>query len=442
EDENAYWQQEVNYSIQVTLNDSLHELNAYLEIEYINNSPDTLKYIWFHLWPNAYKDHSTAFAKQLLDNGQTDFYFSKSSQRGYIDKLEFKVDDINVNWEIDPDNIDICKIILIDPIKPGGEIVITTPFHVKIPETFSRLGHEGQSYQISQWYPKPAVYDHKGWHPIPYLDQGEFYSEFGSFDVKLTLPDNYVVGATGDLQTASEIEWLNEKAEQTASTIIFSNIQTHPPSSRTTKTLHYKQDNIHDFAWFADKRYHVLKDEVVFKRSKKKVTTWAMFTNQNPQLWKGSMEHIKGAIKFYSKEVGEYPYNQVTVVQGALSASGGMEYPTITVISGIKDNPSLERVIVHEVGHNWFYGILGSNERLHPWMDEGINSYYEARYTKEKHFTRTFLGKIDSGSLGKFLDFKDYPLRTETELFYLFIAISPAVSYKLLNQFSFLPKVY
>ena len=131
--------------------------------------------------------------------------FNDPELRGYIDSLDFKVEGNQVQWDLLPGFPDICKIILNTPLKPGDTIYITTPFHVKIPEgVTSRLGHIGESYQISQWYPKPAVYDKSGWHQMPYLDQGEFFSEFGSFDVSITLPANYVVGATGNLQNEEE----------------------------------------------------------------------------------------------------------------------------------------------------------------------------------------------------------------------------------------------
>ncbi|MCK7473948.1 MAG: hypothetical protein MZV49_11405 [Rhodopseudomonas palustris] len=184
------------------------------EIEYINNSPNELEYIYFHLWPNAYKNGETALAKQ---KGKFNNWHEYESMIGYIDSLDFKINGQSAKWEIDSKHIDIRKLILNNPLKPGEKIKITTPFYVKIPYcTISRLGHGGQSYQITQWYPKPAVYDKYGWHQFPYLNMGEFYSEFGSFDVSITLPQNYVVGATGDLQNPEELIWLDELAKRTA----------------------------------------------------------------------------------------------------------------------------------------------------------------------------------------------------------------------------------
>jgi len=172
-----YFQQEVNYTIDVKLNDKNHTLIAEQTIEYINNSLDDLDVIWFHVWPNAYKDNSTALAKHELDGGSKELWNAPEEERGYISNLDFSVDGKRVNWQYHPEHIDICKLILNKPIKAGGSAVIKTPFKVKIPDAkFSRLGHVGQSYMITQWYPKPAVYDREGWHTMPYLSQGEFYS--------------------------------------------------------------------------------------------------------------------------------------------------------------------------------------------------------------------------------------------------------------------------
>ncbi|MBN1183068.1 MAG: M1 family metallopeptidase [Bacteroidales bacterium] len=380
-----YFQQEVNYKIQVSLDDCKHFLHAYETIEYTNNSPDELFYLYFHLWPNGYKNNETAFAKQKFNDGSTKFYNAKDKDRGYIDSLEFKIDNKDVKWEYDPVNIDICKILLNEPLKPGATITISTPFRVKIPGDFSRMGHVGQSYQITQWYPKPAVYDRDGWHAMPYLDLGEFYSEYGSFDVEITLPANYVVGATGNLQNAEEREWLDKKADETLAKEVFeSDSLVAPVSASVTKTLRYTERNIHDFAWFADKRYNVLKDSLILP-SGKKVTTWVMFTKKNAQHWLKANIYIKDAIRYYSAWYGEYAYNNCTAVQGAISAGGAMEYPTITVVGEDYSDLVLESAVMHEVGHNWFYGMLGFNERDYPYLDEGFNTFSEIRYMHTKY---------------------------------------------------------
>lgn len=408
-----YFQQEVNYVIDVKLNDVTHELTANETIEYTNNSPDELPFIWMHLWPNAYEDYTSALGQQMLRTGDLSLFYSDSIDRGYIDQLDFQVNGTAVKWEFHPEHRDIAKLILNQPLKSGERITITTPFHVKIPDgKFSRLGHVGQSYQITQWYPKPAVYDRNGWHEMPYLTQGEFYSEYGSFDVSITLPKNYVLGATGDMVDGEEeLEWLEDKVEATEAIKEFNRQDMDfPESSKTMKTLRFKQSNVHDFAWFCDKRYHVLKGEVELPHSKRTVTSWAMFTNREAHLWKRSIEYLNDATYYYSLWTGDYPYNHVTAVDGTISAGGGMEYPNITVIGGAGNALGLETVIMHEVGHNWFYGILGTNERDHPWMDEGLNSYTENRYLETKYpkdEDQDILPGIAARFLGQHLNHKD-----------------------------------
>jgi len=390
--QNRYFQQKVNTTIDVKLNDENHSLSAFEKIEYINNSTETLDSIIFHLWPNAYKNVNTTMAKHLVSSGDIKFQYADSINRGYIDSLDFKTDGKKLKWEYYNNKIDIAVVYLAEPLKPGKSVEITTPFYVKIPlGVYSRLGHIGQSYQITQWFPKPAVYDRTGWHPLSYLSQGEFYSEFGNYDVKITLPENYVLGATGDLQNnPKEEQFLLEKVKQTEKLIDSSLLpildslknadMSFPKSSDKYKTLHFHQENVHDFAFFADKRYHVLKGQVELPKSKRIVNTWAMFTNNEADLWKNSIDYLNNSTYFYSLWVGDYPYNHATAVDGSISAGGGMEYPNITVIGESYTAKALDEVITHEVGHNWFYGILGSNERKNAWMDEGMNSYVESRY--------------------------------------------------------------
>jgi len=436
----AYWQQEVHYTIDVSLNDNEHTLDGFLKLRYINHSPDTLTFIWFHLWPNAFKNDRTAFSEQTLQDGRTDFYFSDREKRGYINRLDFRVGNNTLKTEDHPLYIDIVKVYLPSPLMPGQETEITTPFHVKLPANFSRGGHTGHSYQITQWYPKPAVYDHAGWHPMPYLELGEFYSEFGSFDVRVTVPQGYVVAATGELQNEEEKQWLkglanrepaignrqsatkSKKPSSAKKPIAHKPAHkpvTHKPTSHfkkqpakktihkpsvesdfaqdsmnhpstelraagPTKTLRYLQNNIHDFAWFADSAYTVKQDTIQLS-SGRVVQAYSFYYPGKNTSWNKSIQDIKDAIHFRSNLIGEYPYNVVSVVEAKMGFNGGMEYPTITSISpGMSDKP-LDMTIEHELGHNWFYGVLGSNERDYAWMDEGVNTYYDNRYKACKY---------------------------------------------------------
>ncbi len=399
-----YWQQEVNYMIDVSLDDAGHTLDGFIKIQYINHSPDTLHFIWFHIWPNAYKNDKTAFSDQLLENGRTDFYFSDKDQRGYINRLDFRVNNQIAKVEDHPQYIDIIKILLPQPLTPGDSIQISTPFHEQLPFNFSRGGHIGQSYQITQWYPKPAVYDQHGWHPIPYLDQGEFYSEYGQYDVRITLPEDYVVAATGmrdagygmrDKLNKIQSQDKKKPTKKRASRIPHPASRISHPAS--PKTLHFIQSNIHDFAWFADKRFIVDQDTIRLA-SGRIVHAFSFYLPESREAWKNSMQYIKNAVRFRSALVGEYPYDEVSVVEAETIVPGGMEYPTIACIAA-GSSSELESVIEHEIGHNWFYGALGSNERRYPWMDEGINTYYDHRYEDRS-------GR-HSGAKGKFPDDRD-----------------------------------
>lgn len=413
----SYFQQEVNYRINVTLDDTKHSVQGDISFEYINHSPDTLREIWVHLWGNAFKNRHTAFAKQKLRDGNARFYFAREKDLGYYSGLDFKAGQTKINWKFDPKNPDIAVLALSAPLTPGGRVTINTPFTLKIPASFSRLGHVETSYQMTQWYPKPAVYDNKGWHAIPYLDMGEFYSEFGSFDVTITLPENYVVGATGVLQTPSEIEFLKQKeieSRQLLAKGVDKKKDPFPASAPRMKTIRYLADKVHDFAWFADKRFFVLKDTARLA-SGKTVDCWAMFTASQSDIWQKGAFYVKRAVEYYSDKVGEYPWPHATAVHSALSAGGGMEYPMITVIANSSSPADLDNVITHEVGHNWFYGVLGSNEREHPFMDEGLNSYYEYRYMQE------YYGNYEPFSLPKFL-FNPNKSGPVLENAYLFLA--------------------
>ena len=430
----SYWQQETNYIIEVRLNDSEHTLDGFLRLDYINHSPDTISFIWFHLWPNAFKNDRTAFSEQLLQNGRTDFYFSGKEDRGYINRLDFRTSNTSLRTEDHPLYIDVIKVYLQRPLAPSEKVEITTPFHVKIPKNFSRGGHTGRSYQITQWYPKPAVYDRKGWHPMPYLDQGEFYSDFGKFDVRISVPKPYIVAATGELQhsefgtlpTGRQVQNSEDKHQQTSSEVVRPKSNNTITKKKTTsfkksgtkssapknksyqrkskasrskqpvrsispvqmqqpieyKTLRYTQENVHDFAWFADKKF-IVESDTILLASGKVVRAYSYRVSEN-SAWQNSIRYMKDAIRFRSLVMGEYPFNTVSVVEAKMGFEGGMEYPTITSISPTEDESELEELIEHEIGHNWLQGVLASNEREHPWMDEGINSYYDARYQEWK----------------------------------------------------------
>lgn len=417
-----YFQQEVRYQIQVRLDPNTHQLTGYARILYTNRSPDTLPGLYFHLWPNAYSRRGTAFDRQKRITGSSEFYFARADERGYMDSLDFRVGGVSVRPlpasagpkpapGYSPTLLrhapDVVWLPLPEPLLPGGSVTIETPFRVRIPRTFSRMGRSEGSYQITQWYPKPAVYDAQGWHPLPYLDQGEFYSEWGRYEVEISVPENFLVAATGVLETPSEQEWLRKRAEETAAWLALAKqIPSSPKGafgsprgsvallkdslpplpawawdtqpSPTYKTLRFVQDSVHDFAWFAGPDYGLVADTLTLPNGHR-VACVGVFRLRYARAWQHSPRYIAEALQKLSAWVGPYPYAHATAVEGGLEAGGGMEYPMITVIIPTTDTATLRAIVVHEVGHNWFQGLLASNERLHAWQDEGINSYYERR---------------------------------------------------------------
>ena len=424
--QSTYWQQQVNYTIQVQLDDNKNTLDGFEKLIYFNNSPDTLTYIWFHVWMNAYKNDKTAFSDQKLTNGSTDFYFSDDNKKGYTGKLNFKVNNEKVITETHPKYIDIIKVNLKKPLPPHQSLEISTPFHVKLPYNFSRGGHVGKDYQITQWYPKPAVYDARGWHPMPYLDQGEFYSEFGNYHVEITVPEKYIVASSGVLDNASLLDSLKtigktapekQSIYSKPSEVIKlikkpSNYQgrrkivptvntTQPPAEIMYKTWVYNMNQVHDFAWFASANFIVLYDTL--QLPSKTVDVFTFYPSVQNKNWFISARFAKDGMRKYSQWLGDYPYSTASVVCGAANVpSGGMEYPSITLITTDNGGKSLDEVIAHELGHNWFYGALASNERDHAWMDEGMNTYYQKRYTDGKYKKVSYInGKHPPSFIGK-----------------------------------------
>lgn len=390
-----HFQQRADHIISVLLDDVTHVLHGEETLRYTNNSSTALDTLWLHLWPNAYATPNTALDRQLVRMGEPDLHFAKPEERGGIDSLDFRdPNGMKLTWGFHPKHADIGWVKLGKPVMPGTTTTLHTPFRVKIPDgKFSRLGHTGQAYYITQWFPKPAVYDHNGWHIMPYLTQGEFFCEFGSYDVSITLPANYVVGATGVVQNSTEQAWMDSLAATPYSDarrfkLDFqrSALNSFPPSAGTTKTLRYVQDNVHDFAWFADKRFVVRKDVATLPDSRRSVTVWALFTPKNAEEWEAmGTRSLVNSLLHYSEWLGDYPYDVCTAVDGTISAGAGMEYPMITIIGDMGDTQALDNVIAHEVGHNWFQGILASNERDHPWMDEGMNSFVELTYMRRQY---------------------------------------------------------
>ncbi len=353
-----YWQQDVAYRIEVELDTAHHFLNGTERLIYRNNSPDTLTELFFHLYPNAYRDRSSLYARDMERMEKYRFSFSKEDDRGWIaiDSLFANDRAVTDRAALLGDTITEMKLTLPRPLHPGDSTVLTFYFRVKIPSLFSRLGRIRDHYEITQWYPKPVVYDNKGWHPDGYRAIGEFYGEYGTFDVFITLPDTMKIGATGEL------------------------VSTSAAGSGNTK-YHFHAEQVHDFAFICDPYYKVMSEYCG------NTLVRVLYFPREEEEWKEALTYAKDALTYYGRWYGEYPYSTLTVAQGFRGAGGGMEYPHIVLISTKPSSLTnlFETVIMHEVGHQWFYGLVGSNEMDEAWLDEGINTFSEIRYLEEKY---------------------------------------------------------
>lgn len=388
-----YWQQKLYFNIDVSLNEKEKTLTGKETVVYKNNSPSSLDFIWFHIWPNAYKNSSTALYQQLNNDESRKKKLSVKTA-GSIDNLLFTVDGVAAQTEAhsNPAYIDIVKLKLPKPLEPGDSISISTPFIVKLPEYFSRSGYADGQFMICQWYPKPAVFDRDGWHEMPYLDMGEYYSEYADYKVNISLPADFVVASTGQLQNEAELAAYKKIGSANAKER--SNKPGLYAADKTNlKTLNYVAHNVPDFAWFADKDL-VIQYDTVQLASGKIVDAFSFYHNKKNSIWRNSIDYVKNATHFYSNAVGEYDYPVVQAIEGSKNnSSGGMEYPMVTLITSPDAKvETLDAVITHEVGHNWFMSMLGSNERMHTWQDEGMNSYYQFRYEAEKYRFNSIFG--------------------------------------------------
>jgi len=393
-----YWQNDVEYDLDIVLDDTLHQIFGYEKILFRNNSPDKIDHLEMMLYANAFRDTSSAYAREMISKHLKYYFFSHKKRGGWIEVDSLRVDGIPAQLEFFDNHPDLASIPLYQPLEPGESLTLELKFRLKFPATYSRIGRVGQLYQGTQWYPKLAVYDKRGWCTYPYMDMGEFYSEFGRFDVSITLPKNYIVGATGVLQNPSEKLWLDSLAEEgnrlfsldkkEKKTAFKALNKKKFPSDDSLKTIRFIQDNVHDFAWFACKKYVVQKKTHTFENSGRNVEIWSYSLPAHYKQWVNSLDHLENGLKYYSDFYGEYPYDVLSAVDGYL-AGDGMEYPMISVNEITPNEDLAEQVLIHETGHNWFQGILGTDERRYPWLDEGMNTFSTYRTVEAIHSPET-----------------------------------------------------
>ncbi|WP_133554362.1 M1 family metallopeptidase [Algoriphagus boseongensis] len=332
------------------------------ELVYTNNSPDTLTRVFYHLYYNAFQPGSMMDVRSRTiadpDRRVGDRISKlKSDEIGYLHAKSLTMNGKPVQFkEVET----ILEVTLPEPILPNTSTTFQMEFEGQVPLQIRRSGRdseEGVRYSMSQWYPKMANYDEQGWHANPYIGR-EFYGIWGDFDVKITIDKTYVLGGTGYLQNPNEIGHGYEDEGVKV-----------PEPKGNTLTWHFVAPQVHDFMWGADYKY---KHDKVQMDNGITVHHFYIPGPKTTENWEKLKEYTPKAISYMSQRFGQYPYKQFSVVQGG---DGGMEYAMSTLITGERNLASLVGVMVHELAHSWFHGVLASNESLYPWMDEGFTSY-------------------------------------------------------------------
>jgi len=387
-----YWQNKASYHIEAFLDDIKDEITGSVTITYQNNSPHALPFLWLQLDQNLYNLNSRgqvkmpALSRSRYGDANSNFNGGYTIKDIKVLSESGKPTDTNVKNIISDTRM---QIILSAPLAAnGGTIKFKIEYTFPIPSSGSdRTGilptKNGKIYAIAQWYPRMCVFDDiAGWNTLPYLGAGEFYLEYGDYDVTINAPANHIVAASGDLQNPADVLTAEqarrfEQAKRSDKTIIIrGNNEINDPSSRPQKTRltwHYKINNARDFAWASSKSF-MWDAAKINLAGGRKALAMSVYPEESKgeNAWGRSTEYIKGSIENYSKRWIEYPYNTATNVASDIS---GMEYPGIIFCSAIAKGDGLFGVTDHEFGHTWFPMIVGSNERKYGWMDEGFNTF-------------------------------------------------------------------
>lgn len=372
----GYWQQKADYKMEVSMDVETYQYKGKQKLVYTNNSSDTLRRVYYHLYNNAFQPGSemdarvqsvidpdarmstkvkTADGKEIRESRIAKL---QPNEIGYLKISNFKQDGVMaVAKEVGT----ILEVTLAKPILPRKKTTFTLDFDGQVPIQIRRSGRnnsEGVELSMAQWYPKIAEFDFEGWHADPYIAR-EFHGVWGNFDVKITIDKNYILGGSGYLKNKNEIGFGYEDKK----------VKKDPKAK--TLTWHFIAPNVHDFTWAADKNY--LHDIV---NGPNNVELHFLYKN-NPKIidnWKKMQPVMVKVMDYFNKTVGNYPYKQYSFIQGG---DGGMEYAMCTLMLGNGTLNGMIGTATHELGHSWFQHILGFNESKHPWMDEGFTSYIE-----------------------------------------------------------------
>lgn len=361
-----YWQQAVDYKMSVELMPKDHSFKGAQTLTYYNNSPDTLKDLFYHLYFNAFQPNSMMDTRSRNIPDPDKRVGSRIEKLGEDEQGKQKVLSLTFNgtgcyFEY---HQTLLKVILPSPILPGDTALLQMEFEGQVPVQIRRSGRdnaEGIDYTMSQWYPKIAAYDKDGWHAYPYVAR-EFYAPFGTFEVEITVPEKYKVAATGSLQNF-ENYWLEDSRDGKLISYALT------ASENEKRIWKFKAENVHDFAWAADPEY--LHEAQVFDKD---LSLHFFYLPDYKENWHRLPRYTAQFFEEMNSKFGRYPYPQFSAIQGG---DGGMEYPMCTMLKGTGNIAGLIGVTVHEGAHNWYYGIIGSNENNYPWMDEGFTTFAE-----------------------------------------------------------------
>ena len=362
--DSSYWQQAVDYTMDIDFDIDTYQYKGKQKLVYTNNSPDVLDKVFYHLYFNAFQPGSQMDVRSRTirdpDRRVRDRISKlKPNEIGYIKVNSLKQNGSAVSFETVGT---ILEVVLNSPIKPGESVTFEMDFDAQVPVQIRRSGRnskEGIALSMAQWYPKLAEYDFEGWHTPPYIGR-EFHGVWGDFDVTIHLDRNYTIGGSGYLQNPQEVGHGYEDKTKPLNV---------PKGDKLT--WHFKAPNVHDFMWGADNAYN----HDIFKMENgidlhffyKKTLEEKYLKN-----WKELQPKTAELMTYFSENIGPYPYKQYSVVQGG---DGGMEYAMSTLVTGRRSFGSLFGVTAHELAHTWFQFLLATNESLHPWMDEGFTSY-------------------------------------------------------------------
>jgi hypothetical protein len=403
-----YWQQRVDYVIRASLDTVAQQVTGDERITYTNNSPDTLHYLWLQLDQNLFNSSSRGFRLFQQDSrfgtrgaeggvtltkvAQPALPARKGRAAGPASTLKYLV------------NGTLMKVDLPRPLRPGGRQVLEIGWSFPFGPNSNRMGTElidgSYVYEVAQWYPRLAVYDDvRGWNTEQYLGQGEFYLEYGSFDVSLSVPANMLVAATGTLQNPTQVLTATQRGRLTRargsdSTVVIrgpdeiADPASRPPSRSGTHTWRFTADSVRDFAWAAAR--HFVWDAA--RANGGRTLAMSFYPPSAGPIWNQSTQYVRFAVDNYSSWY-RYPYPVAINVNGI---EGGMEYPMIVFCHNRIDPQALFSVTDHEIGHTWFPMIVGSNERLYPWMDEGFNTFMN-RYNWDKKYPGAYNRRGDPG---------------------------------------------